>query len=285
MSVPTPAKHDARSHVIHVDGLETRYWEAGEGLPLVLLHSGEFGASAELSWEYNFAALAEKYHVYAPDFVGFGATAKVHDFNDFVVFKIQHIANFCRQLGLANVPFVGNSMGANFLIRDVANAQPLIPASSFVAISGGGAVPANEARAALTDYDCTVPSMKRVLWALFHDKVWYEDEAYIERRFESSIIPGAWECSAAARLHAPNIVRESAYERATRNQMSYDAVKTPMLLIAGAEDKLKPRGFAHELAEQIPSATAIEMPDVGHCAHIETPDAFHKVLFDFLDSH
>ena len=210
MPVPAPAPHQARSHRIMVDGLETHYWEAGEGPPIVLLHSGEFGASAELSWEYNFAALAERYHVFAPDFIGFGETAKAHDFNDFVVFKIKHIASFCRQLGLVDVPFVGNSMGANFLIRDVANAEPLIPASSFVAISGGGAVPANEARAALTDYDCTMDAMRRLLWALFHDKVWYEDEAYVQRRFDSSIVPGAWECSAAARFHAPTIVRETA---------------------------------------------------------------------------
>lgn len=284
MPVPKPA-HEAQSKTILVDGLETRYWETGEGPPIVLLHGGEFGGCAELSWEYNFAALSQKYRVIAPDLLGFGATAKAHDFVDFVVFKIQHMANFCRQLGLVGVPFVGNSMGANFLIRDVAMAQPLFPASKFVAISGGGPVPANEARAALTDYDCTVPSMKKVLWALFHDQAWYEDESYIQKRFESSIVPGAWECSAAARLRAPNIVRETAYERSTRNQLSYDHVKTPMLLVAGAEDKLKPRGFAHELAEQIPSATAVEMPGVGHCAQIETPDAFHKVLFDFLDSH
>jgi pimeloyl-ACP methyl ester carboxylesterase len=268
-----------------VEGLETHYWETGEGPPLVLLHGGEFSGCAELSWEYNFAALAEKYHVYAPDFVGFGKSAKAHDFNDFLAFKIRHIANFCRQLGLVNVPFVGNSMSANFLIRDVASAEPLFPASKFVAISGGGPVPANEARAALTEYDCTIESMKRVLWGLFHDKVWYEDEAYIQRRFDASLIPGAWECSAAARLRAPNVVREYAYERALRNQLNYDNVKTPMLLMSGAEDKLKPRGFAHELAKQIPSATAIEMPNVGHCAHIETPNAFHSVLFDFLDSH
>lgn len=283
MKVPTPAEHTAQSHTILVEGLETRYWEIGDGPPLVLLHSGEFGADAELSWEYNFAALAEKYHVYAPDFIGFGASAKVHDFNDFVSFKIRHISNFCRQLGLVDVPFIGNSMGANFLIRDVTLPEPLLPASAFIAISGGGAVPENEARAALTDYDCTPDSMKRVLWALFHQEEWYEDTDYLQRRFESSIVPGAWECSAAARFRAPNVQRESAYERSIRNQLDYSKVTTPMLLMAGAEDKLKPRGFAHELAEQIPSATAVEMPGAGHCAHIETPETFHQVAFDFLD--
>ncbi len=50
-----------------VDGLVTSYLEAGEGDPVVLLHGGEFGASAELGWERNIAALAARYRVLAPD--------------------------------------------------------------------------------------------------------------------------------------------------------------------------------------------------------------------------
>lgn len=33
-----------------VDGLVTSYLEAGRGDPVVLLHGGEFGASAEIGW-------------------------------------------------------------------------------------------------------------------------------------------------------------------------------------------------------------------------------------------
>ena len=50
-----------------VDGLVTSYLEAGEGDPVVLLHGGEFGASAEIGWEHNISALAVHYRVLAPD--------------------------------------------------------------------------------------------------------------------------------------------------------------------------------------------------------------------------
>ncbi|EUA30467.1 hypothetical protein I553_4724 [Mycobacterium xenopi 4042] len=48
-----------------VDGLVTSYLEAGRGDPVVLLHGGEFGASAEIGWERNIAALAEQHRVLA----------------------------------------------------------------------------------------------------------------------------------------------------------------------------------------------------------------------------
>jgi 2-hydroxymuconate-semialdehyde hydrolase len=63
-----------------IDGLETAYYEAGAGPTVVLLHGGEHGANAELAWEFNFGVLAKEFHVLAPDWLGFGKSAKVHDF-------------------------------------------------------------------------------------------------------------------------------------------------------------------------------------------------------------
>ncbi len=83
-----------------VDGLTTSYLEAGEGDPVVLLHGGEFGASAELGWERNIAALAARYRVLAPDMLGFGQSAKVIDFVDGRGMRIRHVARFCETLGV-----------------------------------------------------------------------------------------------------------------------------------------------------------------------------------------
>ena len=59
-------------HTTTVDGLATGYLEAGSGDPVILLHGGEFGASAEIGWERTIPALAAHYRVIAPDMVGFG---------------------------------------------------------------------------------------------------------------------------------------------------------------------------------------------------------------------
>ena len=51
------------SNFVLVDGMRTHYLEGGRGFPVVLLHSGEFGGSAEASWEFTLPALSKHFHV------------------------------------------------------------------------------------------------------------------------------------------------------------------------------------------------------------------------------
>src|SRR6201996_4907528 len=101
-----------------VDGLVTSYLEAGEGDPVVLLHGGEFGASAELGWERTIDALAASHRVLAPDMLGDGESGKVLDFVDGRGMRIRHVARFCEAMGVGIAHFVGNSMGAINLLTD-----------------------------------------------------------------------------------------------------------------------------------------------------------------------
>ena len=141
---------------MEVDGLVTGYLEAGQGDPVVLLHGGEFGVSAELGWERNIAALAAHYRVLALDMLGFGQSAKVIDFNDGRGMRIRHIARFCDVVGVQSAHFVGNSMGAVNLFVDATSESPLLPCRSLVMICGGGEIQRNEYSAALYDYDATI---------------------------------------------------------------------------------------------------------------------------------
>ncbi len=176
-----------------VDGLVTSYLEAGEGDPVVLLHGGEFGASAELGWERNIAALAARYRVLAPDQLGFGGSAKVIDFVDGRGMRIRHVARFCELLGVESAHFVGNSMGAINLLTDATSDSPLWPVRSAVIICGGGEIQQNEHFEALQNYDATLPAMRRIVEALFFDPAYPADDDYVRRRHESSTAPGAWE--------------------------------------------------------------------------------------------
>ena len=53
-------------------GIETSYLEAGSGPPVIMLHGSGPGVSGKANWQYNIPALAERFHVLAPDIVGFG---------------------------------------------------------------------------------------------------------------------------------------------------------------------------------------------------------------------
>ncbi len=263
---------------VDIDGLTTAYLESGQGDPVVLLHGGEFGVSAELGWEHAIGALAEHYRVLAPDMLGFGESAKVIDFNDGRGMRIRHIARFCAELGVGRAHFVGNSMGAINLLVDATSDAPRLPARSLTAICGGGEIQRNEHSAALYDYDATLDGMRRIVTALFADPAYPSDDAYVERRYESSIAPGAWEALAAARFRRPGLQAPAL----PSSKRAYDRIGVPTMIIEGDHDKLLPPGWAAEIAGQIAGARSAVIAEAGHCPQIERPAALTAVLLEFL---
>jgi pimeloyl-ACP methyl ester carboxylesterase len=263
---------------ILVDGLTTGYLEAGHGDAVVLLHGGEFGASADLGWEHNIAALSAHYRVLALDMLGFGRSAKVVDFTDGRGMRIRHIARFCEAVGLESAHFVGNSMGAINLFVDATSETPLLRARSLTMICGGGEIQRNEHSAALYDYDATLPAMRRIVVALFADAAFPNDEEYVRRRYESSIAPGAWEALAAARFRRPGLDAPPL----PSSHRAYGRIAVPTLVVEGGRDKLLPKGWAAEIAAQIPGGRSAIIEAAGHCPQIEQPDAVNELLLDFL---
>lgn len=269
--------HSARSAFVDVDGIRTHYLEAGHGSSLVLLHSGEFGGCSELSWERNIDALAEHYHVIAPDWVGFGQTDKLFSFDDMWSFRIRHITRFLEVIGIDSAHFIGNSMGGTMLLAVAAQPEPVWPIRRLIAVAGGGAVPANAAREILNSYDGTREHMRRIIATMFMDEAIRNDEHYLDRRQESARVAGAWECTAAARFKAPWATGSSMPAKP-----DYGQISCPVLLVTGEKDPLRAPGFGQALQAEIPGAALHVMRDAGHCPHIERPAEFNEVALRFL---
>lgn len=263
-----------------VDGLSTSYLESGDpfGPAVVLLHGGEFGAGAEIGWEHTIPALAERYRVLAPDLLGFGESAKVLDFNDGRGMRIRHVARFCAALGVESADFVGNSMGAIMLLVDTTSEAPLLPVRRMVLICGGGEIQQNEHMAALYDYDATVPAMRRIVAALFHDPAYPDDDDYVQRRYVSSTTPGAWEAVAAARFRRPGAEAPPP----ASSDRAYERISVPTLVIEGACDKLLPPGWSARIADKIPGGRAVVVEGAGHCPQIEQAEQVNGLLLDFI---
>ncbi|MCX0274610.1 alpha/beta hydrolase [Nocardia zapadnayensis] len=261
-----------------VDGLHTHFLEAGAGEPVVLLHGGEFGASAEIGWEKTIAALARRYHVFAPDMLGFGESAKVVDFTDGRGLRIRHIARFCALLGIESAYFVGNSMGAVNLLADTTTDHPVLPVRAMVTICGGGQIRAGEHMRALYDFDATLPAMRRIVTALFASPAYPADEDYVRRRFDSATVPGAWEAIAAARFRRPDALPPPG-----PGDRPFERIRVPTLVVEGGADKLLPPGWAAELAARIPDARSAVVDGAGHCPQLERPEEVDALLLDFLD--
>jgi 2-hydroxymuconate-semialdehyde hydrolase len=264
---------------IDVDGLVTGYLEAGEGDPVVLLHGGEFGASADLGWERTIGALAAHYRVLAPDMLGYGHSAKVVDFVDGRGLRIRHVARFCAVMGVDSAHFVGNSMGAINLLTDVTSNAPVLPVRSLALICGGGAIQRNEHADALYEYDASVEGMRRIVTALFFDPGYPADEDYVQRRYASSTAPGAWEAIAAARFRRPG----QAPPATPSAERAYERIAVPTLVIEGGGDKLLPAGWAADIAGRIADGRSAVVDAAGHCPQLEQPEAVNDLLLRFIE--
>jgi pimeloyl-ACP methyl ester carboxylesterase len=59
-------------------------------------------------------------------------------------------------------------------------------------------------------------------------------------------------------------------------------IRNPSLVVIGLEDGATPPAIGRELAARLPDGRAIEMAGIGHCPHIQVPDAFVAAIAPFL---
>jgi 2-hydroxymuconate-semialdehyde hydrolase len=268
-----------RSRYLDVGGIRTHYLDAGDGPVVVLLHSGEFGGSAELCWEFNIGPLARDFRVIAPDWLGFGGTDKLRDFVSGSDRMIRHMSAFLAAMAIEHADFAGASMGATMLLREAARSDCRFPIRRLVVSSGGGFVPDNEERRRLLSYDGTTEAMRAILRANFFDPAWAQDDAYVKRRVKASLAPGAWEAVAAARLKPPTMAPRREFGQP--DTIAYERIRYPTLAIAGAEDKLRLPGY-HEALSRIPDFRIVVLAEAGHLLNIEKAGEFNDLVRRFL---
>jgi pimeloyl-ACP methyl ester carboxylesterase len=61
-------------------------------------------------------------------------------------------------------------------------------------------------------------------------------------------------------------------------------IKAPALVVHGAEDQIVPLDEARAMAEAIPGAQFVVIPQAGHLLNLEQPEVYNQVLIDFLGS-
>ena len=71
---------------------------------------------------------------------------------------------------------------------------------------------------------------------------------------------------------------QAAFDR----HAALDHIHVPTLLIAGEKDRLAPGTTIERMTRKIQGSRCIQMPGIGHWAHLESPDAFDALVLDFL---
>lgn len=257
---------------ISVGGRGMRYFEAGTGEPVLLLHGG--GAdSAMLSWGTVFGPLATRFHVYAPDWPGYGGSEPLDEVltNELLV---ETLESFIRELGLEEANLVGISMGGEaslgFALRNGTRVKRMV-------LVGSGAMQERAPYHALAWPILHLPLLAKPLakwqWGAFA-----RSPKLLERSLRA-LLP-SWE------EIPPELVRMIQDELAgrpkpevffewQRDEVRFGGLKTnhtprlgelsmPVKLLHGDKDIAVPVQYARRAAELIPNATYREFAGCGH---------------------
>ncbi|WP_417426995.1 alpha/beta fold hydrolase [Hoeflea sp.] len=271
---------DRTTKTIMAGGFNTRYVEAGTpGKPtLVLVHDGGFGTTAENCWAGVIDELAEDFHIFAPELLGWGGTDKVVflDRSPYAS-RLPHIAGFADAVGIESAFYAGASFGGSLTMRATVAAGNPWRINKAVSISGsGGPYRLQSGIEALADYTPSIEAATRLTELVVGTTRGLED--HIRDRHEASLIPGHWESMYAPRLKNPSVERTPPAD-AYLDQLG--ALQIPALLVAGRHDPLLEPGWAKKMEGLSDNLFAVEI-ESGHEPNIDQPERVAGVVRDFF---
>ena len=274
MSLPAvsfPQAARSQAGLAEVNGTRLYYQLHGAGPPLLLLHG--FGFDRRV-WRPQLERLSRQHLVISYDARGFGrsATPGGKPYRHF-----EDAAALCQYLEVGPVLAVGHSLGAHQLL-ELSLARPgLVSGLVMVCPTGlfGLAMPPDMARLArdpqVTARTSGVSSAKR-LWAASPWLRPARDSAGVRVACDEMLADySGW--------HWTHGGAERGLD--TPAALQLDCVRAPSLVITGGRDVAYHDAVARALVRGIPDAQALVLPDAGHLAPLEDPDAVSGAILNF----
>jgi 2-hydroxy-6-oxonona-2,4-dienedioate hydrolase len=259
-----------------------RYYEAGSGHPVVLLHGSGPGATGWSNFAGNIEALAEHFHVYAVDMPGWGESDAA------TVDELEHVEaaiQFLDALGIEKAAFVGNSMGGQTSIR-LATEHPgrithLItmgpPVGRIPTLFGAGDGPSEGLKVLIEAYrDASPENMRRLVEIMVYDKARFATPELCEARSDAAL---------ARPEHLSNYVaglpKGAPLPKWVKPEL-LPTIQVPTLLIHGRDDRVVSYETSLFLLANIPNSRLVVLNHCGHWAMIEHADEFNRLVTDFI---
>jgi pimeloyl-ACP methyl ester carboxylesterase len=254
-----------------VFGQKIHYVEAGSGPTVILLHG--LGGSSQ-AWQFNIGPLAEKFHVFVPDQIGFGKSDKPL-VNYRIRTYVDFLDQFCKQLKIERASLVGNSMGGWIAAAFTAAFPDRV--DKLVLVDAAGYAPPKDldTRTFYSLNPTTREGMKVLAAKVFYNKLFLTDAAIDQ--------------AIAARLAAGDgYTIKSITESIIRGEDFLDdtvkTIKQPTLIIWGRQDGLVSLSEGEHFNKDIAGSKLIVIDECGHVPPIEKPAEFNAAVVKFLSA-
>lgn len=234
-----------------------RYYEGGQGRPLLFLH-GAGGVEADLGF---LDALAARFHVYAPLVPGYGDSEECPELRDMLDFTL-HTWDVVEALGIKDPVLVGFSMGGMIAGEMAALAPHDVSRLALIAPAG------------LWLDSHPIPDFFAMMPYDLPQYLFYDTEAGAKamtagmdlgdpKFLQAFLVQNARQLGAAGKILFP-IPERGLASRLYR-------IRARTLLIWGESDNLIPPVYAQEFQKHIPGADLVMIPQAGHLVAFEKP--------------
>jgi len=266
-----------QSKNIDVNGISTHYLESGQGEPILLIHGSGPGVTAEANWRLVIPRLSENFHVYAPDIVGFGYTARPEDIQYGVETWTNHLISFIEAVGVSRVHIIGNSLGGALALH-IANKRPDLVNKMVLMGAAGLSFMVTYGLDKVWGYEPSVENMKRLLEIFAYNQDFATDEL-AQLRYEASIQPGLQE--AFSKMFAEP--RQEKLNQLALPEEQLKKIEQPVLMIHGREDIVVPyKETSLRYLELLPNSELHIFSKCGHWTQIEKKNEFAELCENFF---
>lgn len=258
-----------RSLRVDLNGVETRYLEAGKGETIVFLHA--LGAS-KTHWCRLMRALSDQYHVVSVDIPGLCLADKLPENRHTFRHLSDWLDSFLDHLNIEKTHLFGHSSGAALAAYFAGGRSARVQSLSMVGISGLANSESAGSVYNLTDLKLrTVEDVDRMIQVLFYKKPelptvvkkkYIKDYASFEKEFE----PLLRDISISSLQVMPRL----------------RLLKCPTLLFCGDHDQICPPEFLRNLSRVINHSEMVVLENCAHLAYMEDAEGILKHYSRFL---
>jgi 2-hydroxy-6-oxonona-2,4-dienedioate hydrolase len=289
---PTASLCGFEAKFIDVDGIRTRYYDVGQGEPLVLCHGhGWDGSASANAWTLNLAGLRKHFRVLAADKLGSGMTDNPKTDDGFTIQnQVAHMWGFIEALGLENVHMVGQSRGGYLAGRITLEHQDRV--KTLVVVDSMTLAPPvgdpNRRDKLLEGAPTDVREELLFRWGKLSYKPEHLTQEYIDTAVWLESQPKAQETKRRWKGSGEALFNRTLAEQKeeTLRWLAEGRLQVPTLIFWGRKDPSAILECGLKLydliAEHNPRAHMYIIADAGHFHFREYPDMFNHVVTSFV---
>jgi 4,5:9,10-diseco-3-hydroxy-5,9,17-trioxoandrosta-1(10),2-diene-4-oate hydrolase len=273
---------------VQVGTINTRYWMAGEGRTLLLLHG--ITNSVE-DWLLNFYEFAKTNRVIAVDLIGHGKTGNIISASYQIDDLAHFVTGFFDAIKVDRATLIGHSLGGWISLKIAIDHASYVNKLVLVDSAGLG----SEAPALLRLL--TVPGLGEILGSKFLS-IGFEDFLKMQREnwpdstvVSDEMIRLKYNATRRPELRDPILKTFRALLNVFGNKKhayqpileGLSSIEVPILAIWGRQDTMTPVAWTQKIANACPQARIEIFDDCSHDPMVEKSVAFNRVVREFVN--